>query len=806
MFRHHLIVAMRNLLKYKIYSVINLIGLSVGLTCGSLCLLFIEYEWSFDRFHKDADAIYLLRWEYLPSDGQKPSGYTPPILGLFLRQHFPEIQKVIRVFGWLTQGGVPVRYGDKTFYQSGFMVDAEFLDLFSFSFLFGNPNTALSDIHSVVISRQMADLYFGEQNPIGKQLDMKVNHRFDAYVVTGVVEVPDRSSLQFDFLVSYELMTMPANDWNAGNVYTYVQLRRGSDPAVLETKFQHFANAHFSGLSSLGGERPNKPPHPLRLMALRNVHLNSTMGEGLAEQTDPMRIYILTGIGLAMLLIVCVNAMNISLGLFSLRIQEVGIRKVMGASNTRLIKLFWTESFLLGFLSIGIILTLLEVIWPIFSRSLVQKELAIQYGIICIPLIFAVGILTLVVGIYPAVVCARFDPVEALQGQLEFGGKNRFGRSLVLAQFVISIFLLVSTLLMSEQMTFLRQQNLGFKKEQVVVIDTKTFFGLSLREKLRMVKVYRQAIQDHRDIVSVSMASVSFGRNFVPSASGVYNDQKISYLNFVVEYDYFKTLDISLLEGRAFSADFQSDRDHAILINEAMLKVLDWKSAIGKPFPVSHPQVPGVTNKTIIGICRDFSAQSLYQKVQPATFELQYGNGSLAFILVRIHPDNVPQTLTLLQDFWQQTVPNYPFVFSFLSEDVDRVFRKDERWVQIAQYSAILAILIACLGALGLTSLEVGKRIKEVGIRKVLGASTMDILFLFSNSFIKLLCVANLIAWPLGYYFIKWWLQDFAYRIDIGIGVFIVGSLLILVLILSTIFIRIFKVASGNPIKALRYE
>jgi putative ABC transport system permease protein len=794
-------VAWRNLIKFKAHSLINIVGLAIGIAFCILTYLFVQHEHSYDNFHENGDRIYLTHVQRGTFGGRRPSGSTPPILAPTIKDTLPEIEYIARVYGWNIKDGTPVRRGEKVFLMGGFYVDPEFLRMFSFPQVAGQPEKALEDRQSVIITPMMAEKYFGNENPLGQTLTIRLRSAEELMVVKGVVDLPPNSSLRFDFLIPHVLRGERLGGWGSNNVYTFVQLSPGVQARDMEDKFRAF----FANYFSQSRENQNyfgNPERPLRLLPLKKLYLNTIISKWLTLQSDPLYSYVLSGIALAVLLIACVNFVNLSLGLSSHRFKEVGMRKVVGASRPQLIKQFLSESILLSFLSLlaGIILTLLTL--PIFSR-LIDRGLHFTFQTLWIPLFGLAVLVGILAGFYPALVLSGFHPIEILKGRLRISGRKKLSSSLVVLQFALSAILIIATFIMARQMQHMREMNLGFNADQVFVIDAGgSSTGLKETEMKRVLGVYRQAASQRQDVLSATMSSMSFGREDLWGTRFEYDGQPIRCRMYSIDYDYIQTLGMSLVKGREFTRTYPSDPEESVMVNENLVKIFGWDDPIGKTLPIDNDMLPG----KIIGVLQDSHLRSLHYEVLPAVFHLRSINGSFRYIFIRITAKDLPATKELLESIWKQTVPNRPFIYSFLDEDVDRVFKEDERWAEIARYSAFFAILIACLGAFGLISLAVARRTKEVGIRRVLGASEISIMILLSKDFFKLILLANGMAWPLAFILLRGWLQDFAYRIDLGLNFFILGSALTFLIVFASISIQVFKASRANPVDSLRYE
>ena len=779
MLRNYLIIAIRNLFRHKLYSFINISGLAVGIAFCILVLLFVRYEWSFDTFHEDVERIFLMQQIEKGIDEDYYHGEAwvrmPLLFKTALLEDFPEIERVVRIYPGITKG-TDVHYGDKvSFDQSGLYADPAFFEMFSFFQVSGDLKTALRELNSVVISRAIAHRYFEDEDPIGKFVSIRTSRELENFTITGVVDVPDNSSIQFDFVLSLEKVIQEGKlnpAWDRWNYYTFVQLPEQLQASDLENRFPPFAEACFGKWIEWRREDYNNYELHLKLFPLRDIHSNLRFVYDLGPTTDPVYSYLLSGIALSVLLMACVNFMNLSLGLSSTRFREVGMRKVLGARRAHLVKQFGGEAVLLSFLALFLGIALSELLLPTFN-GLIHKELTIDYGSTWLVLLTLVLFTGLIAGSYPVLVLSGFHPVEVLKGQLRFGGSNRFTRGLVVVQFALSLIMVIATLIMSAQMHYLKTKKLGFNTEQLVVIDTNPvgLLGLANEEKERLLYLYQRQAAQYDDIINVSMVNGSFGRDGLEVMGDTHEGRKIDLCVLETYYDYLEVLGIPLIEGRTFSRNFPSDARRSVLVNETLVQEFGPRAVIGERVP-AQPENRWL-DREIIGVVGDFHIRTWQYEISPTVIVLAEDPRRLRYILVKINLEDIPAMLSMLEETWRQIVPDYPFLFSFLDADVERTFREDERWLKIIRYSALFGIFIACLGAFGLSSLMVARRTKEIGIRRVLGASAISIVSLLSREFVWQMVVSSFLAFPVSYFAISRWLQSFAYRIDLGIGVFV---------------------------------
>ena len=784
MLRNYLTIALRHLLRDRGYAVINILGLAIGIACCILIFLYVRHEWTYDAFHEKADRIYRVNLVGKTPDGETYEMSISPIpLAPALSEQFPEISRVVRLRGG---GGMVVRRGDRMFREEGVLfTDSLFFDMFSFRLRRGDPATALKDKDTVVISRTAADRYFGGDVPQGARITIDD----DEMIVTGVVEdIPGNSSIRFDFLIPYAKMrdkgwwSYQSTSWNSSSTYTFIELMDPAQTPALEERLPGFVETHF----------PEEYAPGLSLQPLTAIHLNPDVRYSQGSPSDPKLSYILAGIAFLILLIACINFMNLAIGRSSTRAREVGMRKVLGAQRTQIMRQFWGEAILLcGFaLALGVVLA--HLFLPTFN-ALADKNLVLDYhtsGSTLLALIGGVGLAVLIAGGYPALILSGFNPVSVLKNQLRIGGANLFTRSLVVVQFALSVLLIICTLIMFRQLDYIRNQGLGFNQEQVAIIRAPW--------NISVLDVFRNAISSYDDILQVTGASASFGPDR-GGEHGTYIDKErniqLTAYTFRVDYDYVKTLGLELVDGRDFSREFVGDAGKSSIINQAAVRDMGWEEPIGQKLP---------QGTTVVGVVKDYHFQSLHEAIAPVVMHLNSGN--VSYIMVRISGKNIPATLALLEDKWQEAAPLVPFEYYFLDEDIDRFYRSEARFSRIATYSALFAVFIACMGGFGLITLAVTRRTREIGIRKVMGATVPDIVLLLAKEYVRLVVIANILIWPLAYWVMSRWLQNFAYRVEIGPGAFVTAGVLALVIALLTVGYQAVKAALANPVDALRYE
>ena len=768
LFSSYLKTAIRNLARHRIYSAINIIGIAIGLAFCILTYLFTYNEWTYDTFHQNADRIY------------RVSGTTPEPLGPAIAEAFPDMQTVR-----FSSSGGKIGTEDRAFRATLGFVDPNFLDIFSFPVIHGDPAQALQDKYSVIITEKIAQKYFNNANPVGEQLPIQYfGKEIQNYTITGIVKnVPKNSTLQFDILLPFEpnpMMRAPSR-WHVSYLDTYMMLPPNVSPNSVEQQFPKLTKIW------MGGEKE------LKLLPITQMHFAQNMG--VRNSSNPVYSYILSGIAILVLFIACVNFITLTLGRQATRAREVGLRKVVGAGRLQIAKQFIGESLLLITIALIAGIAIAELSLPTFN-NLAGKSLSMSDGLNPTTLAFLILLVSLVgvtAGGYPAFVLSRLQPTQIITSRLQIKTGNRFGKLLVIFQFALSIFFIITTLMMAQQLTFLRTKPLGYKTEHVVAIQTQELE----RKNKTLPTVFRDALLSHPSVISTTWLGHRLNNNMISRSGVTYEGSPTQYVERIsIDYDLFKTLDMKLVAGREYDRDFPTDAKEAILVNEALVQKLGIEDPVGKT--IEHGR-----DKTIIGVVRDFHFRSLHHKIEPAILPLSTSHWSL---WVRIHPENVPGTIAFTKEKWAEVAPNQTFRFSFIDEDLDKQYRKEERWNLLIQYATGFAIFIAALGAFGLAALATTRRTKEIGIRKVLGASQTQILSLLSREFILYISLSSLIAFPIAYYATNQWLQTFAYRTELGIDTFLLGSLVLFFIVLTTVTTQTLKAARANPADALRDE
>ncbi|MBU1318279.1 MAG: ABC transporter permease [candidate division Zixibacteria bacterium] len=810
MYRNYLTVAYRSLARQKVHFAINIVGLSVAIACLLLISLFIRDERSFDSFHTNADTIYRVIDCTKEQDASIRGGTvvaTP--VGPALMQNFPQVERAVRIL-WAPPA--VVKYGDKIFGEDVRCVDDEFFQMFSFPLLAGDSISALKEPYSVVINEEIAVKYFGNDDPLGKTLTLSLGGEPSEYTVTAVSkQPPDNSTIDFSFLIPIERhpdYQRLSNKWNSSSCVTYVQISDPLEAEQLEKAIPEFLarmrgyNTPPTTIDSNGETR--EYPHFLGFQPLRDMHLNPHSKYGIGSSSTPERSYILAGIALLILLMACINFTTLAIGRLTARVLEVGARKALGANRTQLAGQFMTETQLLSFVAMIVGVALAELLLPVFN-SLSGKHLSIGLfsGIETpVSLLVIAVIVGLLAGCYPALVMSKLGVVDALRGRSTVGNKNLVMRGLVVLQFALSIFLVASTAVMSSQMQFIRDTDLGYDSNQLLSIPTYTGWG---DEGEKLLSRYRNRLAGVPSVTGVTGMDYSFSRGY-DQEGWMANGESRTALAYRVDPDFIAIVGAELVDGRDFSGCLPIDATGAIIVNETLVREFGLDRAVGEPLTGwGRDVMRDSIDPTIVGVISDIHFGSLRRKITPVVLHLN-SKMSISNILVRISPENIQSTLYQLEKEWRIAAPDKPFDYAFVDEHVAMQYRDVRRWEQVIGYSSAFAIVIAGLGLFGLASFAAEQRTKEIGIRKVLGATASGIVAMISKEFLILVTIANIIAWPVAYHFMNHWLQNFAYRTNIGIETFLLAGSVALTIALITVSSQAFKAARTNPVDSLKHE
>lgn len=785
MLKNSFILTFRNIIRNKVYFTINVFGLSVGLACCFLLLIYVMDEISYDKFHEQADRIYriILETEYNGNITQET--LTQEVLTPILRLSFPEFDQVTRLQkSWRKE---LIRYQDKTYYESRFFhAEANFFEVFSFEFLQGDPQTALVQPNSVVITEAIKRKYFGSNNPLGETINFENRKN---YKVTAVIrDIPHNSHFHFDFLGTFE-EDPTGQEWFMYSCYTYVLLL---EDVLLDKIAARFAEVVSKNIKSFGEEKISYV-----LQSLKDIHLHSKTPNEIEANSDERYLLIFGAIAFLILLMACFNYMNLAITQSLRRSKEVGIRKVMGARRSQLIRHFLVESIIFSLLAFIAAIVIVETALPVFSTFL-QRPIGLEYltntGLLLGFLILALltGMLS---GSYPAFMLSSKKAVLAIKdGGLITSSKFNLRTVFIVGQFVITSVLICATLVIYNQLMYMQNKNLGFDKERIVVVS----------DRARALGNRGQTFKD-RLLLSPYIDKVTTGE--IPGRKGGSywgmidkNDQRFNLQNLHIDYDYIETFNIKLLNGRAFSKDLKSDLNQSVMINQAALKSFNYSDSTENYLTL------GKSKYAIIGVLNNFHLRSLHQSIGPMVFTLK---DKLEYsFLVKVAPSSTQSALKSIDVIWREFVQDRPLVYSFLDEELNLLYKAELKLGKLVTFFTFVAILVACLGLFGLIAYSADQHTKEIGIRKVLGATVANIVAFLSLGFIKLVILANAVALPLAYYISQWWLENYAYRIDLVhvAWLFAFASGLALLIAIITVCTKAIKAALLNPVESLRYE
>ncbi len=799
MFRNYIKIAWRNLWKNKLFSFINIFGLAIGITCCILIFMYVQNELSYDRYNEKAAHIFRVVPTIFQPKKTDRFAASSPIMSVRLQQMFPEITKAVRVL----PSRRPISYKDKKFLETRILyVDSTVFDVFTFPMLEGNPSKALNTPYSIVLTESTAKKYFGEEKVLGQMLKFSDTINL---MVTGIIkDVPINSHIKFDCLISRSTMVdmskhspgwMENNEMNWFNcdTHTYFLLSDNTDPKVLEPKINKFMDKEMADTKKNIGMWFN-----IGLQPLTDVHLKSHLEAELKDTVngDIIYVYIFSATAILILLIACCNFINLSTARSLNRSKEIGLRKVIGALRSQLIFQFLGESLVYSIMAslISVLMVLLAI--PLFN-SFIGSQLTfsltlvwIYLGIICL-----VGILA---GLYPALLMSSFAPIKSLKGNVSHGILDiLFRKGLVVFQFSIAIILIIGTFLILQQLKFIQNRNIGINKERMVSIEIQ-------QADMPKASVVLKELQKNPKVVNGSVNSFSFkgiaNITLVPEGAAP-NEMTASHV-ILVDENFVKTFGIEIVAGRDFSKDFPSDPNEAFLINEASIKAYGWKTAqasIGKKIDWG-----GMKSGKVVGVVKDFNFASMHDQIQPLLIHIY--PPWFRYVTLRLKTDDLSGTMNEIEKTWKSVMSESYFKYAFLEDDFNNLYKSEQNMRSVLSAFTFLSVLVACLGLFGLTSYSIKQRVKEIGVRKVLGASIPNIIKLLSKDFMKLVFVSFIIAVPVGWYAVHKWLEDFAFKISIGWLVFFIAGLAAMLIAFVTISIQASKAASANPVKSLRTE
>ncbi len=806
MIKNYFKIAIRNIIKNKTYSLLNIIGLAIGIMAFTMIMLYVRYELSFDKYSSNADKIYrVVTRGSLNGDFEMTASPAP--VGAAFVEEIPGVLNFTRVRNF----GFPViRYKEKVFSEERwFNADSSFFDVFDIDLIQGNVNTALLEPNTVVLTKSTAERYFGSEDPMGKVLN---SDRRRDYVVTGVIEdPPPNTHFHYDFLAS--LMTYPdaANNtiWVSNNFYTYLLLDKNTSPTQVEEAFPSmvlkYAGPQIEQFLGVSWEKlvEQGASYGFYLQPLTDIHLYSNLDGEVEQNGNILYVRIFSIVALFILIIACINFMNLATARSTKRAREVGVRKTLGSNRSQLIQQFLTEAILLTFISFIIAVLLVKILLPLYNTI---GGFYLELNLFSDPTILpALTLLMLVVGVisgsYPAFYLASFNPVKVLKGSPVANGHRSWLRSgLVIFQFTITIMLFTGTMVIYNQLNYIQNKDLGYNKENVIIVEKTDDIGASINS-------FKEDLKQDPRIISVSNSTSLIGHNFnsnVRSLQGEPAENSLIYQEYFADPYYADTYGLEMAMGRFFSPDRVADSTAAV-INETAARKLGFDDPLGKAIIDQFNDGPLVLYP-IIGVVKDFHLSSLHSPIEPMLIRSFRAGGFGRYTAVKIKSEDIPGVIEYIEQIWKKYAIDQPFEYTFLDDDFNQLYLAEERTSKIVSIFTFLAIFIASLGLFGLSSFIAEQRTKEVGIRKVLGASVPNIYLLLSKDILKLVAIATIISWPITYMTMNRWLENFAYRIEFNQLLFIIGGVIAFVIAQATVTSQALKAANSNPIKALKYE
>ena len=782
-------------MKNKIFSFINVLGLSIGLSCCMLIFLYNKDEISYDRFHKKKDNIYRITATRTKVDGTVDKSSTTGMMpGPGFKRAIPEIEDYVRI----RKTSFNIKLGDEVFDQEALYVDSNFFSVFSFPLISGNPTSTLTDMHSIVLSEEIAEKFFGKKNAVGQVLELNTGEKFEPFTVSAVTKrSPQNSSIKIQMLLPMKFTESIGNNnqWVNFFLNTFIVLKAGADPGKVEAKFASIFNIEAAEeLKKITEKYGFKDKVRFGLQPLLQMHLSTDYPSrnGLTDASNPKYSYILTSIALFILLIACINFINLTVTHSLKRAKEIGIRKAVGGQRKQLIAQFLGESLILSFIAFLFAILLVQFVLPFFN-TLANKALSFSYLLDAKLVTGYIGLFLLtglLAGLYPALVLSGFNPVNILYGRFRLQGKSYLLKGLVVIQFTLATFLIVATIIIYSQFNYLMNFDLGYNDKNIVVIGTTQMD----REKL---SIFKNELLKNSSIENVT-ADQGGTQGTIAYVNG---SEKISFDFKHIDENYFPLFGIPVIMGRNFSKDFSSDTAEAVVINESFAKAAAWKDPLGKQVDFSYMK----KKYSVVGIVKDHHYTSLAEKIEPQLFTMD-PRYTFRTVFLKIRPVNTSQTLRYIENTFQSFFPYQPYQYNFKDVQNAGQYEKEAKWKQIITFGAILTIFISCIGLFGLAALAARKRTKEIGIRKVLGAPVIVIAGKFSSDFLKLVLLGIATALPLARKIMNEWLQDYPYRINISWWMFGFATVVVLVIALITVSFQAIKAAIANPVKSLRTE
>jgi len=797
MFKNYFKIAFRNLQRNKVYSFINIAGLSLGLAAAMLIILYVKDEVSYDRFQTNIANTYRITFTMLNKDGgvEHRDGITGYFQGPRFTANVPGIQSFVR----LQSGGVDIEKGADVTSEEMLKVDSSFFSVFSFPLLSGNPKTCLSNPYSIVLSEDEAKKQFGTTDAVGKTLMLRNDSTFVPYSVTAVAKrCPQNSSIKFDILLPFRPSAedlQSGENWFNFFLNTFVVLDPKANVATVEKQMQQFydrdSKEAVKMLTEKYGPVIGKTQYGLQPYAAMHLSKDFPPNAGLTDASNPVYSYILSGIALFILLIACINFINLTVARSLKRAKEIGIRKVVGGNRRQLMIQFLGESFILCLIAFVMALAIVKLVLPVFN-DLSNKSLALSYlfdaRLIAFYIILFV-ITTLLAGFYPALILSGFNPVQTLYSRFTLSGKNYLQKSLVVLQFALASFLICATIIIYLQFNFLTTEKLGYDDSNLVLVNKSL--------KRDEAKLFREQLMKDPDIIGVAPKNGGYSK----TRAKVNGDSTIDFAYETIDENYLPLLKIPLVAGRNFSKDFPSDSSHAVLVNESFARQAGWNNPLGQEvnFWYKNKKYP------VIGVVKDFHFEALNRKIDPQLFTMEPEN-DFGMAYIKIRPNTAGSSLAYIQKTFKSLFPLTPYSYTFKQDENNKNYEAEAKWKQIMLFGAILTIFISCIGLFGLSVLSAEKRTKEIGIRKVLGASVSSIITTLSTDFLKLVILSMLIAIPAAWLAAGKWLEHYPYRISLSWWMFSVAAIVVVMIALATVSFQAIKAAMANPVKSLRTE
>ena len=794
MLKNYLKIALRNISKNKVYSFINIFGFSIGFAACMLIFLYIQYEFSYDKYNKNFNNIYRIVVYLNSGVNTFPMAATPPALAASLKE-IPGIKSTARLS--VECKNVVVRYNNISFNEDKFLfADSSFFNIFTIPVIEGDESTALKNPYTIVITESIAKKYFGNSNPIGKVLDINTFDNNHIYEITGIIkDFPGNSHIHPNFLASFKTLQLidpsmnssKMQQWGMCSYYTYALTANNSNLTKLNADLRNVIIEHIG--------KNNIDDWNYKFQHLSDIHLKSNLQLEVEKNSSISTTIIFSAIAVFILLLSVINFVSLSTTGYLDRTKEIALRKVVGARRMQLIIQVMGETVLLTLISALIAVSIVEIILPEFN-SLIDRNISLnagEFGLIIIGSII-IGILS---GSYPAFYLSAFSPQAIFRNNKIGMDKGLFRNILVALQFTIVTIIIASTIITFKQMIFIKNKDLGYKKNQVII--------LPLRHEVLHSKyeILKNKLSSLSGVEAVSGSSGELGNtNFIGNIT--YSGKELFKIRFIaVDYNFLKTMNLKLISGRNFSRGIPSDSTDAIIINEAASKILSKMNLLDKPLETTYFRYHSMPSH-VIGIVKNFNYRPIYYPVQPLVIYLS--PGETEFMAIKLSPTNMTTTINGVEKAWKELVPQYPFDFSFLDKDIESKYRGDELFTNIIEISSYLAIMIGCLGLFGLANYSTRKKTKEIGIRKVCGASINEIVILLLKEFILLVVISGIVATPISYFIMNKWLENFAYHINVGMFPLLIAVIISIVISIFTVSYYAIKAATANPIKSLRYE